>query len=91
MKNGVLRNFSKFTGKNLCQSLFLIKLQAWPATLLKKETLAHVFSCEFCEISKNTFFTEHVLLLLKVSIKPEIRNEAFKICENATIYRLSKN
>ena len=29
-----------------------------PATLLKK-TLAQVFSCEFCEISKNTFFTEH--------------------------------
>ena len=27
-----------------------------PATLLKKETLAQVFYCEFCEISKNTFF-----------------------------------
>ena len=23
---------------------------------IKKETLAHVLSCEFCEISKNTFF-----------------------------------
>ena len=22
---------------------------------VKKETLAHVFACEFCEISKNTF------------------------------------
>ena len=30
------------------------------ATLLKKKTLAQVFSCEFCEISKNTFFTEHL-------------------------------
>ena len=29
------------------------------ATLLKKEILAQVFSCKFCEISKNTFFTEH--------------------------------
>ena len=27
---------------------------------IKKEALAQVFSCEFCEISKNTFFTEHV-------------------------------
>ena len=27
-KKGVLRNFAKFTGKHLCQSLFLIKLQA---------------------------------------------------------------
>ena len=27
---------------------------------IKKETLAQLFSCEFCEISKNTFFTEHL-------------------------------
>ena len=26
---------------------------------IKKESLAHVFSCEFCKISKKTFFTEH--------------------------------
>ena len=45
MKKGVLRNFTKFTGKHLCQSL---------------ETLAQVYSCEFCEISNNTFLTEHV-------------------------------
>ena len=42
---GVLRNFKKFTGKHLCQSFFL-----------KKETLAHVFSCEFCELCKEKFF-----------------------------------
>ena len=27
---------------------------------VKKETLAQVFSYEFCEISKNTFFTENL-------------------------------
>ena len=27
---------------------------------IKKETLVHVFSCEFCEIFKNTYFTEHL-------------------------------
>ena len=27
---------------------------------IKKESLAQVFSCEFCEISKNRFFTEHL-------------------------------
>ena len=36
------------------ESLFLIKLQAEACNFIKKETLAHVFSCEFCEISKNT-------------------------------------
>ena len=53
-KTVVLTNFTKFSGKHLCQSLFLNKVV--PATLLKKETLAQVFSCEFCEIFKNTFF-----------------------------------
>ena len=28
--------------------------------LYQKESLAQVFFCEFCEISKNTFFTEYV-------------------------------
>ena len=27
---------------------------------IKKETLTQVSSCEFYEISKNTFFTEHL-------------------------------
>ena len=49
VRKGALRNFAKITGKHLCQSLFF-----------KKETLAQVFSCEFCEISKNTFFTEYL-------------------------------
>ena len=46
---GVLRNFAKFTGKHLCQSLFFNKV-AGAGT-----TLAQVFSCEFCGISNNTF------------------------------------
>ena len=34
---GVLRNFTKFTGKHLCQSLFFYKVAGLrPATLLKK-------------------------------------------------------
>ena len=48
-KKGVLRNFTKFTGKHLRQSLFF-------NNFIKKETLAQAFSCEFCGISKNTFF-----------------------------------
>ena len=55
VRKGVLRNFAKFTGKHLCQSLFFNKV-----AVIKKEVLAQVFSCDFCEISKNTFFTEHL-------------------------------
>ena len=52
-KRGVLRNLAKFTGKHLCQSLFLNK---FINNFIKKETLAQVFSCEFYEISKNNLF-----------------------------------
>ena len=50
VRKGILRNFTKFTGKHLGQSLF--------------------FSCEFCEISKNTFLqntSERLLLQLKMN------------------------
>ena len=59
-KTSVLKNFAKFIGKHLCRSLFFNKVaDLKPATLLKKETPTQVFSCEFCEIFKNTFPTEH--------------------------------
>ena len=55
-KKGVLRSFAKVAGKHLCQSLFFNKVAGLrPATLLKKDSGTDV-SCEFCEISKNTFF-----------------------------------
>ena len=55
---GVLRNFAKFTGKHLCQSLFFNKvagLMPEACNFIKKTNLAQVFSCESCEISMNTF------------------------------------
>ena len=54
-KKGVLKNFAKFTGKHLCQSLFFNKVAGGACNFIEKETLVQVFSCEFCEISKNTF------------------------------------
>ena len=47
------------------QGLFFSKVAA--LNFNKKETLAQVFSCAFCEISKNTFFTEHLWWLLLYS------------------------
>ena len=38
----------------------LIKLQAEACNFIQKETLAQKLSWEFCEISKNTCFTEHL-------------------------------
>ena len=41
------------------ETLFKKVASLRPATLLKKEALAQVFSCEFIKIFKNTFFTKH--------------------------------
>ena len=54
-KKGAVGNFTKFTGKHLCQSLFFNKVADLVCNFMKKETLAQVFSCEFCKISMNTF------------------------------------
>ena len=38
----------------------LIRLQASVGNSIKKEIRVQVFRCEFCEMFKNTFFTEHL-------------------------------
>ena len=43
MKNGVNKNLAKFTGKHLCQRLFLIKSQVSARHFIKEETGAGVF------------------------------------------------
>ena len=45
-KKGALRNFAKFTGKYLCQSLVFDKVAS----------LREISEIDFYEISKNTFF-----------------------------------
>ena len=54
----ILQNLQKNTSATVS---FLIKLQTRLQLYLKLETLAQVFSRDFCEISKNSFFTEHLL------------------------------
>ena len=64
-----LKNFANFTGKHLCWSLSL-NIVAGQRTynFIKKETPTKVFSCEICEIFRNTFFTENLqqMLLKKI-------------------------
>ena len=59
MKKGALRNFKKFTGKQLCQSLFFNKVAGLkPAILLKKRLWDRCFPVNFVK-SLTTPFTEH--------------------------------
>ena len=57
VEKDALKNFTNFTGKHLCWSLFLIKLQGWgPSALLKRNTNAVVFQWNLWN------FSEHLLL-----------------------------
>ena len=49
--------------ENTCARVsFLISCRLEPCNFIKKGTLAQVFSCELCEISKNTSFDRTALV-----------------------------
>ena len=68
VRKGVLRNFVKFIGKHLCQSLFLNKVAGLrPATLLKKRLWHRCFPANFARFLRTPFLlnTSGQLLLYK--------------------------
>ena len=57
MKKGVLRNFTKLTGKHLYQSLFLNKVASFRPTILLKRRLWHrCFPVDFAKFLRTPFF-----------------------------------
>ena len=63
-KNGVVRNFAKFTGKHLCQSRFFNKVAGLrPATLLKKWLWHRCFPVNFVKFIRTPFIIEHLCWL----------------------------
>ena len=79
-KKVVLRNFAKFTGKHLCQSLFFIKVEGLgPATLLKKRLWYRCFFVNFAKFLRTTFLIEHLRwLLLFIDGAIPLRNFEFR-------------
>ena len=64
-KRGVLRNFTKVTGKHLCQSLSFYKVAGLsPATLLTKKLWHRCFPVNFMKFLRTPFLTEHFWWLL---------------------------
>ena len=58
-KKGVLRDFGKFTGKYLCQSLFFEKVAGLgPATLLKKRHWYMCFPVNFAKCLRTPFLKD---------------------------------
>ena len=82
-KIGVLKNLKIFRGKPVCQSLFFNKVAAW------KETLAFVSSCEYCKISKNIFFIEHLRWLPLLKLEPILLNQQNFSCSYFLLHLIS--
>ena len=76
IKKVFLKNFVKFKGKHLCQILFI-----------KKDALAQVFSCEYCEIFENNVFTEH----LRTTTCMNQKNASGNTLQNFIILHFTKN
>ena len=55
VKKNVLRNFAKFTGKRLCQGLFLINLQTAACNFVIKDTLTLLFPVNFAKFQRTPF------------------------------------
>ena len=77
IKKGVLRNFIKFTGKYLCQSLFLNKVAGLrPATLLKKRLWHRCFPANFAKFLRTPILQNTSgRLLLKIKFLPYVFNQ----------------
>ena len=61
-KKGILQNFTKFKGKNLCQSLFLIQLQALGPDI--KRLWHRSFPLNFAKFLRTPFLIKHLQWLL---------------------------
>ena len=60
VKKGALKNFANFTEKQICWSLFLIKLQAWKTVaLLKRDSNIGLFLW-ILQILRHAYFEAHL-------------------------------
>ena len=93
-KKGVLKNFAKFTGKYLSQSLFLNKVAGLrPATLLKKRLWHRCFPVNFAKFLRAPFLqnTYGRLLLYKVKLRRWLYGEFIPGWNFNSVYRVEKN
>ena len=57
----VFLEISQNSQENTCaRDSFFNKVAGQACNFIKKDSVVQVFSCEFCEISKNAFFIEHL-------------------------------
>ena len=82
MKQGVLRNFTKFTGKYLCQNIIVNKVAGLrPATLLKKRLWHRCFPVNFVKFLRTRFLQNTSGRLLLYCSKNNCKQTLYRIYE----------
>ena len=66
------QKFSKIHRKTPALESSFVSCRPDACNFIKKETLTQVFSCKFCDFSKNTFLTEHLQKAAFVNIPKEM-------------------
>ena len=86
-KKGVFRNFAKFRGKHLCQSLFFNKVAGLrpAATLLKKKLWYRCFPVNFTKFLRTPFLTEDLRWLLLFMLIKTFRTSYVCMEERAVV------
>ena len=90
MNKAVLKNCSMFTGKQLCQSLFLISLQAWrPPTFLKKRLQHRCFPVNIERFLRTSILNSicEQLLLLSGGFPLMLRHSIDFKSKNTSLYQ----
>ena len=97
-KKGVLKNFSKFTGKYLCEKLFLNKVaDLMPTALLEKRLSNRCLPVNFTKFLRTPFLIEHLWWLVlyvpiwarSVSYQKRAFLVKFKQVSEAVVHRFS--
>ena len=87
MWKGVFRNFTKFTGKHLCQTLSFNKLAGLrPATSSKKILWHRCFPVNFAKFLR-TFFAEHLWTTASVHVKEFMVSNKIFLCWSVIEWR----
>ena len=68
-KNAVLKIWQYSQENNSVGVSFKSSCRITDVHFFQKDTSTQVFSCEYCEISKNTYFEKHILTAASVDCK----------------------
>ena len=78
--------FGKCHRKTPVLEYFLMKFQAWRSTTLLKETPTQLFSCEICDILKNTYSEELLQTAASVSYPEKSNSFLSETLERLTLF-----